>query len=152
MSPGGLPLLGHLRLFKKSPLNTMSAWWRQHGDALRFRLGPKTFYLFSHPNLAEEILVQQSNRFVKVYERRRPVGLALVLGNGLVTSSGEAWKRHRRIMQPVFHRSRMASMVDRMVQVGEQRLEGWIVRRGVKVAGDNDWFGSGRQRMDSLGH
>jgi cytochrome P450 len=103
----------------------MSTWWRRHGDALRFRLGPKAFYLFSHPDLAEEILVQQSDRFVKVYENRRPVGLALVLGNGLVTSSGEAWKRHRRIMQPVFHRSRVASMADRMVQVGEQRLESW---------------------------
>jgi cytochrome P450 len=121
----GLPLLGHLRLFKDAPLNTMSTWWRRHGDALRFKLGPKTFYLFSHPDLAEDILVQQSDRFVKVYEHERPVGLALVLGNGLVTSSGEAWKRHRRIMQPVFHRSRVASMADRMVQVGEQRLEGW---------------------------
>src|SRR5688572_10332413 len=123
--PGGLPLLGHLPLFKKSPLNMMSTWWRQHGDALRFKLGPKTFYLFSHPDLAEEILVQQSDRFVNVYEHQRPVGLALVLGNGLVKSSGEAWKRHRRIMQPVFHRSRVASMADRMVQVGEQRLESW---------------------------
>jgi hypothetical protein len=59
--PDGLPLLGHLRLFKQGPLNMMSAWWRQYGDALRFKLGPKTLYLFSHPDLAEEILVQQSD-------------------------------------------------------------------------------------------
>ena len=131
--PAAFPLLGHLRLFKKDPLNTMSTWWREHGDALRFRLGPKMFYLFSHPDLAEEILVQQSDRFVKVYEHQRPVGLALVLGTGLVTSSGEAWKRHRRIMQPVFHRSRVASMADRMAQVGEQRLEGWADYAGRSV-------------------
>jgi cytochrome P450 len=124
--PGGVPLLGHLRLFKKSPLNMMSAWWRQHGDALRFRLGPKHLYLFSHPNLAEEILVHQSERFVKVYEHQRPIGLALVLGNGLMTSSSEAWKRHRRIMQPIFHRARLASMAERMAQIGEQRIEGWV--------------------------
>jgi cytochrome P450 len=123
--PGGLPLLGHLRLFKKNPFKVMSAWWQQHGDALRFRLGPTNLHLFSHPYLAEEILVHQSERFVKVYKHRRPVGLALVLGDGLVTSSGEMWKRHRRIIQPVFHRSRLASMSDRMVQIGEQRLEGW---------------------------
>jgi cytochrome P450 len=100
--PGGVLLVGHLRLFKKSPLNMMSAWSRQHGDALRFRLGLKNIYLVSHPALAEEILVQQSERLVKAYEHRPPVGLALVLGNGLVTSSGDAWKRHRRHMQRSF--------------------------------------------------
>jgi cytochrome P450 len=131
--PGGTPLLGHVRAFKPRPLQIMSAWWRQHGDALRFRLGPKTLYLFSHPDLAEEILVQQSERFVKVYDPRRPVGLALVLGNGLVTSSGEVWKRHRRIIQPMFHRSRMAAMTNRMVQVGEQHLAGWADHAGRPV-------------------
>ncbi len=131
--PGGAPLLGHLRGFKERPLETMSGWWRQYGDALRFRLGPKTLHLFSHPDLAEDILVQQADRFVKVYDPRRPVGLSLVLGNGLVTSSGEVWKRHRRIIQPVFHRSRMAAMADRMVQVGEQRIAGWASREGQPV-------------------
>jgi cytochrome P450 len=130
---GGLPLLGHLLAFKKHPLNAMSEWWHRHGDALRFRLGPKTVYLFNHPDLAEEILVRQSDRFVKVYEQQRPTGLALVLGNGLVTSSGEIWKQHRRIIQPVFHRSRMAAMADRMVQVGEQRLTGWSAQSGQTV-------------------
>ncbi|MGQ0555764.1 MAG: cytochrome P450 [Nitrospiraceae bacterium] len=123
--PGAVPLLGHLGAFKQRPLESLSAWWRQHGDVLRFRLGPKTFYLFSHPDLAEEILVKQSDRFVKVYNPQRPHGLALVLGNGLVTSSGEVWKRHRRIIQPIFHRSRMAAMADRMAQVGEQRVTSW---------------------------
>ena len=97
----------------------------EHGDALRFRLGPKPFYLFSHPDLAEEILVEQSDRFVKVYDPRRPTGLALVLGSRLVTNSGELWKRHRRIIQPVFHRHRMAAMANQMAQMGEQRLAGW---------------------------
>ncbi|MFO0705901.1 MAG: cytochrome P450 [Nitrospira sp.] len=131
-------LLGHLRAFRTNPLETMSAWWRRHGDALRFRLGPKTIHLLSHPSLAEEVLVQQADHFVKVYDPQRPSGLALVLGNGLVTSSGEVWKRHRRIIQPVFHRSRMAAMADRMVQVGEQRLAGWANRAGqpVDIAAD----------------
>lgn len=123
--PGAVPLLGHLGAFRKQPLEMLTAWWRRHGDAIRFRLGRRTLYLFSHPDLAEEVLVKQSDRFVKVYDPQRPTGLALVLGNGLVTSSGEVWKRHRRIIQPIFHRSRMAAMADRMAQVGEQRLAAW---------------------------
>ncbi|MCS6897624.1 MAG: cytochrome P450 [Nitrospira sp.] len=127
--PGGLPIVGHAGVFKKDPLQTMCEWWRRHGDALRFRLGRKTLYLFSHPDLAEEILVRQADRFVKVYDPRQPVGLALVLGNGLVTSSGDLWKRHRRIIQPIFHRSRLVAMADRMAQIGEHRIAGWTARR-----------------------
>ena len=123
--PGAVPLLGHLGAFRKQPLEMLTAWWRQHGDALHFRLGTRTLYLFSHPDLAEEVLVKQSDRFVKVYDPQRPTGLALVLGNGLVTSSGEVWKRHRRIIQPIFHRSRIATMAERMAQVGEQRIAAW---------------------------
>ncbi|MCP9452065.1 MAG: cytochrome P450 [Nitrospira sp.] len=123
--PGGLPLFGHAGIFKNNPLRTMAEWWRRHGDALRFRLGPKTLHLFSHPTLAEEVLVRQADRFVKVYDPRQPVGLALVLGNGLVTSSGEVWRRHRRIIQPIFHRARLTAMADRMVQIGERRIAGW---------------------------
>jgi len=131
--PGNLPLFGHALGFKKNPLQTITDWWRRYGDAVRFQLGPKTLHLFSHPDLADEILIQQSDRFIKVYNPQRPTGLALVLGNGLVTSSGEVWKRHRRIIQPVFHRSRMASMADRMAQVGEQRIAGWADRSGETI-------------------
>lgn len=131
--PGAVPLLGHLPGFKKRPLEKMCEWWRRYGDALRFRLGPKTLHLFSHPDFAEDILVQQADRFVKVYDPRRPIGLALVLGNGLVTSSGDVWKRHRRIIQPIFHRSRMAAMAERMAQVGEQRIARWADREGQPV-------------------
>jgi cytochrome P450 len=136
--PGGLPLVGHAGIFKNDPLRTMTEWWRSYGDTLRFRLGPKTLHLFSHPELAEEILIKQADRFVKVYDPRRPVGLALVLGNGLVTSSGEVWKRHRRIIQPIFHRARLTAMADRMVQIGEQRIAGWSERmeQPIDVAAD----------------
>jgi cytochrome P450 len=128
--PGTVPLLGHLGAFKQRPLESLTTWWRRHGDALRFRLGRRALYLLSHPDLAEEVLVKQSDRFVKVYEPQRPTGLALVMGNGLVTSSGEVWKRHRRIIQPIFHRSRMAAMADRMAQVGEERVAAWKAREG----------------------
>lgn len=131
--PDAKPLLGHLRAYKTQPLELLSSWRRQYGDALRFRLGLKTGYLFSHPDLVEEVLVKQSDRFAKVYDPRRPSGLALVLGNGLITASGDVWKRHRRIIQPLFHRARIATMVDRMAQVGEQRIAGWTAEGGQPV-------------------
>ena len=105
--PGGAPLLGHLGEFKKRPLEAMSEWWRQYGDALRFRLGPKTLHLFSHPDLAEEILVQQADRFVKVYDPRtadRPLAgsgqwIGHQLGRGLEASSAH----HPADLSPLTH-------------------------------------------------
>ena len=123
--PGAVPFLGHLRAYQISPVDQSWTWWRQHGDALRFRLGLTTRYLFSHPDLAEAVLVKHTDRFAKVYDPRRPSGLALVLGTGLVTASGDVWRRHRRIIQPIFHRPRIATMVDQMAQVGEQRVAKW---------------------------
>ena len=131
--PGAVPLLGHLRAYKTRPLDQLWTWWRQHGDALRFRLGLTTRYQFSHPDLAEDVLVAPADRFSKVYDPRRPSGLALVLGNGLITASGDVWRRHRRIIQPIFHRARIATMVDQMAKVGEQWMAGWPAEEGPSV-------------------
>lgn len=79
-----------------------------------------------------------ADRYVKMHDPRRSTGLSLILGNGLVRSSGEVCKRHRRIMQPIFHRSRMAAMADRMAQVAKQRIAGWAdqAERPVDIAAD----------------
>ncbi|WP_447977510.1 cytochrome P450 [Candidatus Nitrospira bockiana] len=123
--PKGRFLIGHLAEFRRRPLETMAAWHRELGDLVRFRLGPRTFYLVSHPALAEEVLLEKSDVFVKVYDPARPTGLALVLGEGLLTATGETWRRHRRLIQPMFHRARLPSLVGRMVEVAERVIDRW---------------------------
>ncbi len=124
-APKGRFLFGHLLEFRRHPLETMAAWQRQCGDLVRFKLGPRTFFLLSHPDLAEEVLIHKPDVFDKVYQPNKPTGLALILGNGLLTSTGEAWRKHRRIIQPIFHRGRMALMAQRMIEVGERLLDRW---------------------------
>ena len=46
---GGWPLIGHLRDFVKDPVLMLSRGWRQHGELVRFRLGPKECVLFAGP-------------------------------------------------------------------------------------------------------
>jgi cytochrome P450 len=51
--------------------------------------------------------------------------LALILGQGLVTSQGELWHKQRSLMQPVFNRSRIMTMLPQMNLAGLGLLERW---------------------------
>ncbi len=46
---GGRPLIGHLMDFQKDPISMLLRGWREQGELVRFRLGPREFFLFTGP-------------------------------------------------------------------------------------------------------
>lgn len=118
-------LLGNLRQMIASPLQAFYDWQQEYGDLVSFRLAARQFYLFSHPKLVEQALIRQSDVFVKIYNPEKPTGLALILGQGLVTSQGDLWQRQRRLMQPVFQRSNVTTLLPQMVTAGNNMLGRW---------------------------
>ena len=46
---GAWPLLGHLPEFRRDPVAMLDRCWREHGELVRFRLGPREFVLFTGP-------------------------------------------------------------------------------------------------------
>lgn len=121
--PSGLPLLGSLLDLRRDPLGFFADSARRYGDVVRLRLGGASAYLISDPAAIEGILVGTGRRFVKGYDKD-PV-LPLFLGNGLVTSEGDFWLRQRRLMQPAFHRQRVAGFGAAMVAATEEAAAGW---------------------------
>jgi cytochrome P450 len=59
--------------------------------------------------------------------------LKMVLGEGLVTSEGELWKRQRRLLQPAFHAHRTRGFVAVMGELATQMAERWEARDGSVV-------------------
>lgn len=118
-------LLGNFRQLKADSFRALCAWQRDYGDLVDFKIGGQQFYLFSHPKLIEEALIKQSDVFVKLYDPRKPKGLELVLGQGLVTSKGELWQKQRGLMQPVFQRKNLSALLPQFATAGEQMLERW---------------------------
>jgi len=49
--------------------------------------------------------------------------MKLLLGDGLLTSEGDFWRRQRRLAQPSFHRDRLASFVKIMTNAGNTLLQ-----------------------------
>ena len=101
----GLPLVGLIPQLFADPLRTLTEAWRQHGDAVRLRIGPSECYLFTHPDHVQEILVDKAQIYTK--ESSLWQAAQALVGKGIGTTDGEFWRKNRRAMQPQFHRSRL---------------------------------------------
>lgn len=122
--PRELPIVGSLGLVR-DPLSALTRTHRELGDAVCFRVGPFRFISVADPELAQHVLVRNHRNYVK---SRNYEGLRLVLGNGLVTSEGEHWRRQRKLAQPAFHRQRLAALAEVMAACVEERLQAWDER------------------------
>lgn len=106
-------LLGHLSRFRDDPLG-LFVEGRAAGDIVRVRVANRYFNLVYHPEAIHQILVSNHQNYVK--QTRGYQALRRILGNGLVTSEGDFWRRQRRIAQPAFNHRRLGGFADTMVR------------------------------------
>ncbi len=120
--PRGNPLVRLPRLLADPFRFCMDA--AAEGDGLVcVKVGPISVYVVSHPDYVHRVLVGNSANYVKgsVMDVFR-----IALGNGLVTSEGDFWKRQRRLLQPAFHATqieKMAAHIDASVARAVRRWE-----------------------------
>ncbi|GAB4375405.1 MAG: cytochrome P450 [Elainellaceae cyanobacterium] len=119
--PKGHFLVGILPEYSRSPIGFFTDCARQYGDIVYLTGGINT-YLLNHPDYIEETLVSQQVHLVKSQINKL---LKPILGNGLLLSEGDFWKQQRRLIQPAFHRDRIASYTEVMVNYTEQLLSTW---------------------------
>ena len=120
--PGGRYLFGNLFDYSRDPLGFLSRCARKYGDVVRLRFPGPPAYLLSNPDHIEQVLVRNNRNFIKDRVTR---GELSILGNGLLTSDGDFWRRQRRLAQPAFHRERVEAYAETMVSYTRRMLEGW---------------------------
>jgi cytochrome P450 len=118
----GVPFFGNSLAYMRDPLRFLQRMRDTHGDIVRVAIGPVQMALISHPDLVEDVLVTQNRRWVK--DRFLRV-LRPVLGDGLLMSEGDFWRRQRRLAQPAFHRDRIAAYGDIMVDHASRLAAQW---------------------------
>ena len=115
----------------RDPIGFVGRRFDRYGDIYHVDEGGGShLYVSRDPDLIREVLVTKASSFVKkgsVTER-----LGLILGNGLLTADGETWKRQRTLMQPGFHKKRVAGYANTMVRYAE--TVGWPNRSTVDVS------------------
>ncbi len=121
--PRGDLLTGNLRAFRRDVLGLMLKSSREYGDVVRFRIGPFVVHLLNHPDHVEHVLQSHARNYDKA--TRSSWKIRLISGDSLLTSNGDVWQRQRRLMQPSFHRQRIAGLASQMTALTSEMLQGW---------------------------
>jgi cytochrome P450 len=119
----GLPFFGNALSYMRDPLGFLCGTRDRFGDAVKVALGPLDVTLLSHPDMVEDILVTRNRLWQK--DRFLQIHLRPILGEGLLTSEGDFWRRQRRLAQPAFHKERIASYGDVMVGHATRLANRW---------------------------
>lgn len=112
---------GHFRLFRKDATGFLTAQAKL-GDVSYFRLASQPAFLINHPDLIRDLFVVNAHKFVKGRALQRAKNL---LGEGLLTSEGAFHLRQRRMIQPAFHRAKIAEYAGVMVENADKMAASW---------------------------
>jgi len=118
-SPKGHFLLGHLPAFNRDILGFLERS-QDHGDIVRVRLGHVVGHVVSHPALAEYVLIANGDNMVKLSQVKPDIGLPFFMGNGLLASYGDLWRRQRNLINPAFRPKAVEKQIDSMILSGEK--------------------------------
>lgn len=119
--PRGSRIMGNLSAFADDPIKMLLDSQQQYGNVTRQRLGPYLIHTVTHPDGVRHVLQGNYKNYSrgKFYENFK-----LFFGEGLLTTDGEYWLRHRRMAQPLFHRK----VVDGCTATATEAIDRMLVR------------------------
>ncbi len=93
----------------------------KYGEIISLSLPFTRLVIAAKPEYAKYVLVDNNKNYQKslAYDM-----LKLLLGNGLLTSEGEFWKKQRRLIQPAFHKQKLADLTAMMVKRAQDEVDG----------------------------
>ncbi|KAL6056302.1 Pentalenene oxygenase [Balamuthia mandrillaris] len=133
--PGPPPsfFFGNVKELSEDPLAAICALAEKYGGeegVSRYLYFRQPILLVSSPQWAQHVLSGDS---AASFEKERDPFMAEIVGNGLLVSQGEFWKRQRKIMQPVFSATSMREAFPAITKTALVALERWKDLRSINV-------------------
>jgi cytochrome P450 len=101
-------------------------------DVIKQRILWSRIFVINQPEGIRHVLLDNAANYTKSEVGRRVLEPAL--GRGLLTSEGETWRRHRRIMAPAFDPRSIAGYAPIMAEVAQALLAEWDALAGPREA------------------
>src|SRR5436305_14953033 len=124
VAPGPKPTLIGTIVYRpgRDPLAFFTNLARTYGDVASYRMAGEQLFFVNDPQHIKDVLVTHNRNFTKGRGLQRTKRLP---GEGLLTSEGTTHLRQRRLMQPAFHRERIAAYAGTMVEYADRTRRGW---------------------------
>ena len=117
------PTGSSIRELIRDPLNFFQSITAQYGDVVCYRPAPDPAYLINHPDYVRHVILDNNRNYSKATHSN--LIFNKVIGEGLLTSEGEVWRKQRRMMQPAFHHTRLEQLDEMITQATAAMLEQW---------------------------
>jgi cytochrome P450 len=106
----------------RDPVGNLNKVLAAYGDTVRLYLGGvKPSIVTRDPALVQHVLQKNHRRY---HKSDLTHGLLRYLGKGLLTNEGADWLRQRRLMQPGFHRQKLAGLTRLMRAAADEWVAG----------------------------
>ena len=113
----------HYYRFANDAIGLVGDRFDAYGDIYYVPNSGGGLYVSKHPDHIRDVLITHGSSYGKAHSAF--ARLARVLGQGLLTTDGATWKRHRRMIQPAFHKARLRGYSGMMVAEAERTAERW---------------------------
>jgi cytochrome P450 len=100
------------------------------GDLVHYKAFGRHVFQFNHPDMVHEVLVRDAAMQHRGIVMQRA---KFVLGEGLLTSEEPVHMRQRRLVQPGFHRQRIAAYAETMLQFADEMTATWQSRSSFDI-------------------
>lgn len=104
--------LRHAWTFFRDPIGVVGGRFGRYGDVYFVPGDPDGLYVLRHPEHLREVLITRADDYEKKHSAF--TRLERVLGQGLLTTDGEVWRRHRRLLAPAFGKRAIEGYVPAM--------------------------------------
>jgi len=115
----------------RNPLRSLAQAVRDYGDIVHLRLGSRHHFLLNHPDYIRAILLDQDGMRRSIHPP-----LKRFMGKGLLSSQGSFHQRQRRLVQPGFHKQRIAALGEAMTRESVRCSDRWRNGATVDMSGE----------------
>lgn len=115
-------ILKNRKRILSNPLPFHRECFQQYGDTFKIDLGKGSTWIFTRSAISIKHILQKNH---KNYHKSplQTKDLGKYIGKGLLTSNGEFWRVHRRMIQPTFHRKKLEGLMYVMRRAIQRELQ-----------------------------